>query len=143
MVTNKQLLYILKLNWMHLLGFYLCVEAMMFYSAFEDITEQMNWKYYLMEVILWAPMLMFTYGLMFIAGFYLLILMLDALCFKAIKTSTRNIVLLEWFLITPIFIYWAIENHYWLWIGLVISFLVTQLIRSKRIDKRILSSSTI
>jgi hypothetical protein len=63
--------------------------------------------------------------------FHILNILLDliAFCFKKLKVI--QIMILEWVVITPPFIYWAFKYEYWLWLVLATSFLCTQLIRAK------------
>ncbi len=141
MAKSKQLTYIIRTNWLHLLGFYLCVEAFMLFYAIRDFAEQRNWSHFIIKALLPALFLMFTHGLIVIVAFYISIIALDILCFKAFKMTALDMAITEWLIIAPIFIYWAIRYNYWLWIALVFSFLVTQFIRSKLIIKRQVNSS--
>jgi hypothetical protein len=127
----------LSTNWIHLLGFfattYVSIIAFHFLGlkGFEGGT--MN------SIFLWSfisvPLLFFTYGLLFIGYFYLLILTFDIIGFSLIKLKTIQILLLEWVLIIPPFIYWALKYDYWLWLTLAISFLITQLLRKRKIER--------
>jgi hypothetical protein len=135
MARSKQLTYVIRTNWLHLLGFYICVEAVMLFQAMDNFIQEQSWANFVEEALWWAPFLMFTYGLMFLIGFYRVLIFLDIICIKVFKMSALDMVVAEWLIISPIFIYWAFDNQYWLWIALVISFLATQLIRSKKIDK--------
>ncbi|QHL86835.1 hypothetical protein GU926_05035 [Nibribacter ruber] len=69
------------------------------------------------------------------AGFFSALALLDVFCFSFIKNKIKTILLIEWIIIVPIFIYWAFEYEYWLWITLAISFFVTQQLRDKKIKK--------
>ncbi len=68
-------------------------------------------------------------------GFLLTIMVLDGILFSIIQYKRFIIFIVEWILIVPLFIYWAFEYDYWLWLYLSAAFLVTQLIRSERIKK--------
>jgi hypothetical protein len=123
-------------NWIHLLGFYLIIEI----STIIHIAtspDAMNWQESVGGLLLGAPFLMLSYGLIFIIGFLLVIVILDILLFF-LPTNNRKFVIIlvlstEWLLIVPIFIYWAFEYNYWLWIYLSASFLITQIIKSRRV----------
>lgn len=134
MLSYKQLIYILKTNWVHLPGIYLCVEGMVIIQACKHVSNGFGWKIFLPQIIISAPFLIFTYGLMVIIPFYIILILSDWVLFSISKIKPFLIMLIEWVVITPVFIYWAITYHYWLWIALVLSFLITQVIRSRRIN---------
>jgi hypothetical protein len=140
MAKSKQLTYVIKTNWLHLLGFYICIEAVMLFQAVNNFMEEKSWTNFAVEAIWWAPFLIFTYGLMFLISFYGILIFLDIICIKVFKMSAFHMVVAEWLIISPVFIYWAFDNQYWLWIALVISFLGTQFIRSKKIDRWLANS---
>ncbi len=77
-------------------------------------------------------MLLLLYGLVPLIAFYLVLLFLDLVLLTKTKLSIFDIVLIEWIIIAPIFIYWAFKYDYWLWLLLVSSFLVTQFMRARR-----------
>lgn len=135
MISYPQFLRVIKCNWIHLVGFYLCIEAMMIGYAIADLKNGLALKYFLLRVALNAPFLIFTYGLILLVAFYMAILLLDVILLSTLKIRVLYVMLLEWLFISPVFIYWALKYAYWLWIGLVASFLVTQLIKSIRAEK--------
>jgi hypothetical protein len=110
----------------------MCIEVMMIGYAITDLDNAFVLKYFLAKVIFNAPFLIFTYGLILLAAFYLAIVLLDVFLLTTLKIGVRYIMLLEWVIISPVFIYWAVKYTYWLWIVLITSFLITQLIRSSR-----------
>lgn len=122
-------------NWVHLLGFYIGVEMFIIINMVMRPDASNNLNATLAALLLSAPFLMFTYGLIIITAFLLAIVVFDLVLFSVIKHRTLLIMLIEWLLIVPIFIYWAFKYDYWLWIILSATFLVTQFIRSKKIDK--------
>ena len=134
-VQYQILVKALKSNWVHLVGIYFCIEAMMIFYGAEHLLDTGNFNLFLFTIIVSAPLLMFTYGLMSLGGFYLVLLLLDILLFTTVKGKTLTIVIIEWLLISPIFIYWAVTYQYWLWLGLVLTFLITQWIRARKIDR--------
>jgi hypothetical protein len=137
MIVYEKLPYILKSNWIHLLGIYVCIEAMMIGLAMYQLYQTHDWSMLPAQLLLSAPFLMFTWGLIFIGAFYIMQLLLDFVLFTTVNKSPRFIVIMEWIVISPVFIYWAVKYQYWLWIALVIAFLFTQFIRSRRIDRKL------
>jgi len=130
----KKILLIIRTNWLNLLGFYICMEIVMIVLAIST-TNHLSWQGVLFSTLLAAPFLLFTYGLMFLCGVFTAIVLLDTILFTGFKLDALSILLIEWILIVPVFIYWAFEYHYWLWIALCTSFLITQIMRKYRIDK--------
>jgi hypothetical protein len=132
----KRLAKILRTNWIHLLGFYVTTYfsiVLFHYLGSGRFRSDLPNSIYLLTFSI--PMLFFTYGLVFLASFYTLIIFLDLIAFHFTKLSTKSIMLLEWGLIIPPFIYWAFTEEYWLWLVLVTSLLVTQLIRIRMINR--------
>nr|MBB6139473.1 hypothetical protein [Mucilaginibacter sp. X5P1] len=122
-------------NWIHLLGFYLWLEISAIAHLFVNYDSSDNWQSILFGLLLGVPFLMFSYGLLIIVGFLLVIVLLDLILFSIIKNNILLIMVIEWILIIPIFIYWAFKYEYWLWLGLSFTLLITQYIRSKKIGK--------
>lgn len=139
MPQRKQLIYIIKTNWLHLLGIFLCTEIVTVIYSFYNRSDEGT---LVGQVLFSAPFLIFTYGLLPLIAFYIALLVLDWLCFSKLKLQPLAVVLIEWIIIAPIFIYWALMYEYWLWLALISSFLVTQLIRSKWISRRLSSGET-
>jgi len=109
---------------------------MILFNAFglETYTTE-TWSQTLFLNLIMIPFLFFTYGLMFIGGFFGAIIILDSIGFNLTKTKTDLILFLEWIIIIPPFVIWAFEYDYWLWLTLIISFAVTQWIRKRKIEK--------
>lgn len=126
-------------NWVHLLGFYICVEIVMVY---EVLIKHGHWSSYIGMLLFSAPFLLLTYGLMFIIGFLLVISILDLIFFSLIKQKVLLTLFIEWLLIVPTFIYYSFKYQYWLWIWLSATFLITQYIRGRRIEKYLFKSKT-
>jgi hypothetical protein len=122
-------------NWVHLLGFYIGVEICTIINMVLHPDAGNSWKTTIITLLLSAPFLMFTYGVIIIAGFILAIILLDIILFSLVEHNALLVMFIEWILIVPIFIYWAFEYKYWLWIALSVTFLITQFIKSKKIDK--------
>jgi hypothetical protein len=128
---------IILTNWVHLVGFYLTTYfSFILFSilGIEDFTDK-NWSAILFLSPLTIPILFFTYGLIILGCFYISIAIFDTIGFNLIKEKTEIILFLEWIMIIPIFIKWAFEYEYWLWLTLIFSLLVTQWIRKSKIEK--------
>jgi hypothetical protein len=132
----KRLAKILRTNWIHLLGFYVTTYfSIVLFHYLEIRRFQGDSPNSIFLLTFSIPMLFFTYGLVFLVSFYALIIFFDLIAFHFTKLSTKSIMLLEWALIIPPFIYWAFKEEYWLWLVLVTSLLLTQLIRIKMINR--------
>lgn len=128
---------IILTNWVHFVGFYLTTYlSFILFSilGIQDFTNE-NWNVILFLSPLTISILFFTYGLIILVWFYISIAILDIIAFNLIREKTVIILFLEWIILIPIFIKWAFEYEYWLWITLIFSFLVTQWIRKSKIEK--------
>jgi hypothetical protein len=133
----KMTLHIILTNWVHLVGFYLTtyLSFILFrILGIEDFTDE-NWSVILFLSPLTIPILFFTYGLFIIGWFYISIAFLDSIAFNLMNEKIEIILFLEWIIIIPLFVLWAFEYEYWLWMTLVISFFLTQRIRKSKIEK--------
>ncbi len=140
----KRTLKIISTNWVHLVGFYVTTYFSLILFNFlglEGYTTEMSTKTLFLNLIM-ILYLIFGYGLMFLIGFYGAIIIMDSIGFNLTKTKTDLILLLEWIMIIPPFVTWALEYDYWLWLTLIISFAVTQWIRRRKIEKIIKKSAT-
>lgn len=132
-----RLIKIISTNWIHLLGFYI---TCYFYGLLAkliglgDVYD--DWSTTIFFNLIGILLLLFTYGLVIILGFYIIILLLDLLLFQFKGLQLIQIVLIEWVIIIPPFIYWAFKEDYWLWLALVASLLGTQLIRRRKLMKK-------
>jgi len=137
----KRLLQVLSTNWIHLVGFYLTTYLSLILFKIIGLETDDNWISVLFVSPFTIIILFLVYGLPIIGGFYLGMLLMDIFLFswrnKWIKTS----LIVEWILISLPFISWAFEYEYWLWITLSISFLTTQMIRTKKIKSKIQQKS--
>lgn len=133
----KKTLRIASTNWIHLVGFYVTtyLSLILFKLVGLEGSENDYWNVLLFLSLLTIPLLFFTYGLIIIASFFGAILLLDSIGFNLKIQRTRLILIFQWIIIIPPFIFWAFEYEYWLWLSLCLSFLVTQLIREKTINK--------
>jgi hypothetical protein len=94
-----------------------------------------TWQSILITNVLLIPFAFLLYGPLIIAGFYAVLTGLDVLCFTVIRQSLWKILLLEWLLIVPVFVWWAFDYHFWLWLALALSFLLTQWMRRPKIAR--------
>ncbi|MFC0607120.1 hypothetical protein ACFFGQ_05230, partial [Rufibacter quisquiliarum] len=133
----KKITKIVATNWIHLVGFYITtyLSILIFKLLGVPQYEGGRWGQALLLSIVSVPFLFLTYGLMIMAGIFSALTFLDLVLFRLIKSKIRTILLVEWIIIVPIFIYWAFEYEYWLWITLALSFFVTQYLRDKKIKK--------
>ena len=132
----KRQLAIIKTNWIHLPGFYVSTyfSIIIFQLLGLDRYQGHSWLNTLLMNIIAIPFLFFTYGLMFIVSFYVLITLLDFIAFRFTKFKVVTIMVIEWIIIIPPFIYWAFKEEYWLWLVLISSLFCTQIIRTKCIE---------
>lgn len=143
-VTSGQYYKILKAartiattNWVHLLGFYVTtyLSIILFTVTEHERYQGGNWTSILLLSLISIPFLFFTYGLLYVVYFFALIIIMDISGFSWTKWKPIQILLLEWLIIVPPFIYWAFKYDYWLWLTLSVSFLLTQLYRRRQIEK--------
>ncbi|KAA3646823.1 MAG: hypothetical protein DWP98_10185 [Bacteroidetes bacterium] len=135
--TPKRILKILGTNYIHLIGFIITTYFSSIIFSLLKLERYTN-EFTIDSLIVWVftvPLLIFTYGLIFLGGFYLSIIIMDSIGFFLFPNQTRRILLIEWLIIIPPFVYWAFQYDYWLWLTLSVSFLITQLIREKIINK--------
>lgn len=133
----KTLLKIIATNWIHLLGFYITTYLSSIFFKLLGIgnSEGYEWEVILFLSLLTIPLLFFTYGVRIIGGFFGGIILLDLIGFNLKILQLRLILLIECLIIIPLFINWAFEYNYWLWLTLSGSFIVTQFLREQMIVK--------
>jgi len=131
----KYLLNIYLTNWISLLSiligtvfFVIITTVFQLHEAAHSISE-------LLRGLLFIPFFLLTYGLIPICIFIIVMIILDTICFFQKTNYTNLILLIQWVMIIYKPILWAFEYHYWLWIGLSITFFVSQFFRSKKINK--------
>lgn len=130
----KASLKIILTNWIHLLGFYaMAYLSLICFKALGMDSENDTWEMILSPLSILVVFL--TYGPVIIGGFYAVIIGLDVLCFNLLKTQAWKILVLEWLLVIPFFVKWAFEYKFWIWLPLCLSFLVTQFVRRKPIER--------
>jgi len=127
---------ILLTNWIHLVGFYVTIYLYGIATKLLGVAGAYDtWDWQLVHS-LWTILLAFLlYGFPIIGGFYLTLLFLDFMLFRFSSLRSWIILLLEWCLIVPVFIYWAFLYEYWTWVVLSLSFLTTQSIRWRWVQR--------
>lgn len=130
---TKRILRTITTNWVHIVGFYLTTYLTLVIGSFFDPAE--GWEPAVLTGFISAILLFVVYGYVIIGWFYLAIVLLDIACFTWTNKWRKEILIMEWIIISGPFIYWALEYEYWLWITLSVSLLTTQMIRLKKIKK--------
>lgn len=130
-----KLLSVVKTNWIHLVGFYFCIESFMLINAVAQFVQIHQLKLLFGQALLPAIILLFGYGLVPLICFYIILILTDLILFGKTSLSVFRIILIEWVIIVPVFVYWTFVYHYWLWLVLVASFYVTQVMRCRAIGK--------
>ena len=137
MANLKLLAKYLFTNWIHILGFFITTYLSLILFKVVGITETAaySWENILSSFVFSIPLLFLMYGLPFIIGFYLIILIMDTVIYLFKMNFSKSVLFIQWFLISLPFIYWAFSYKYWLWCSLSFSFFITQLIRKGKIDR--------
>lgn len=129
----KYLLAIYLTNWVNLLGVLVGTGLSVIFAALFQFHESAKSVSELLTELLMTPVFLLTYGLIPIGLFLLALVILDTICFFQKTQRLRILLLIQWLLIILKPILWAFEYSFWLWVGLSISFFVTQLLREKKI----------
>lgn len=129
----KRILRTIMTNWIHLVGFYLMTYLTIVVGSIFDPTE--GWDPVILTGFVAAFLLFVVYGSVIVGWFYLAIILLDVACLTWTNKWRKEILILEWIIISIPFVYWAFEYEYWLWIALSVSLLTTQMIRLRMIKK--------
>ncbi len=133
----KRTLKIISTNWVHLVGFYVTsyFSLILFkLLGLEGYTTN-TWAQTLCPDLIMLLYFVFFYGLMFLIGLLVALIIMDSIAFNVTKNRTKLILFLEWIIIIPPFIMWAFDYDFWLWLTLIISFAVTQWIRIRKIER--------
>ena len=120
---------IIKTNWINLIGVFIAVFLYAIVLNLNDTNVSRN----LFQSILPALILVCLYGILFWALFIILLVVLDLLFIVKDQTNLTAKLLIEWFIISSPFIYWAVRYREGIFIAAIIAFLITQFIRQKRI----------
>ena len=122
---------IILTNWTNLLGVFLVTLA---FSCVLVSTDA-NLSYNILQTILAALFSVLGYGMLAWVLFIALLVILDLVFIIPIKENVRTKLLIEWLIISVPFIYWAVKYDEWIFIAAIMAFLITQLLREKRIAK--------
>jgi hypothetical protein len=137
----KNFIRILLSNWIHIVILFLLTFLYIFlYLAFTANSE-MSFLDLLVAGTAQTVGLLLGYGLYFLIGFIIYLIIFDfanALLFKVSSRKSRFSIslLVQWLMPSAIFSYYAIIYDYWLWFLFIISFLVSQLLRYRILKHR-------
>ena len=135
MKYSKYLVRVYLTNWINLVGIIAGTFLTIIVAAIFSLEESAQSLSELFGDLLMTPFFLLLYGLLPMAIFLLLMLFLDIICFSRKTSHIFPLLFVQWLVLVIKPIEWAIDNNYWLWVGLSVSFLVTQYLRSKQIDK--------
>lgn len=130
---TRRILRTITTNWIHVVGFYLMTYLSIVIGSFFDPTE--DWEPIILTGFFAALLLFVVYGYIILGWFYLAIVLLDVAFFTCTSKWRKEILMVEWVIISMPFVYWAFEYEYWLWITLSASLVATQMIRLGMIRK--------
>lgn len=122
---------VLKTNWINLAGVFVIVLLYGIILNLIDVNVSRN----SFQVIFAALILVCGYGIMFWGLFILSLIILDLLLFTINQNNLKIKLLIEWFVVSSPFIYGVIRYKAWIFVGGIIIFLITQLLREKLIKK--------
>jgi hypothetical protein len=89
------------------------------------------------QMLLMALFTIVLYGGICFSGFLIGMLLLDLILMNGNIKHLRLKLIVEWVLISAPFIYWLLEYSEWIFLAAIISFIITQFIREKRILKHL------
>lgn len=121
----------LQTNWINILG----VFVVLFLYTF--LNSWINYPATIIQALLGAFLLVCLYGIMFWVGFIIMLIILDSALIIPNPKNLKIKLLIEWFVISSPFVYWAIKypEQRTLYVIAIITFLITQLLRDKLINK--------
>ncbi|WP_076666552.1 hypothetical protein [Pontibacter indicus] len=124
---------ILLSNWINVVGIIVTAYLYTFFWTFSKPSDFEGNR--LMIWLFGSLFTIFGYGMMSWLLFVFAIVALDMLLIFPNRRKLTEKLLIEWLLIISPFIYWAFKYDYWLWIMLAASFLLTQLLRKRKIER--------
>jgi len=126
---------ILYTNWINITGIFIVL--FLFTTTFNLLDSNVSRN--LFQAIIASLILIFLYGIFFLIGFILVLTILDLIIIVRNQSNLRLKLLLEWIIISAPFVYWAIiyERQRYIFLVAIITFLITQLLREKLINKAI------
>ena len=125
---------IIQTNWINIVGVF---EAVLLYYIIYNLTNDDGVTRNFLQSILASIILIVLYGMIFWVFFIIALVILDLFLIAFNQTNLKLKLLVEWFIISSLFFYWAIiyEQQRWIYIVAIIAFLITQLLREKLIVK--------
>jgi hypothetical protein len=127
----KEIMKIVLSNWVSVLIILIAVYVYAFISAYSDKSFTFS------QSIFSANYLVFLYGILLWAGFFIVIALLDVLLFSFNREPryTNYKLALEWIVISSPFIYWLIKYNQWIFLVAILAFLIGQYLRRPYIFK--------
>ena len=125
---------ILQTNWINILGVFI---ILFIYSTIFNLTVNDGVTRNFFQSIFAALFLICLYGFIFWMGFIIALIILDFILIIPNQKKIKIKLLTEWIIISSPFIYWALKYHEQrsLYIIAIITFLITQLLRKRLINK--------
>ncbi|OJW77947.1 MAG: hypothetical protein BGO69_10895 [Bacteroidetes bacterium 46-16] len=122
---------VLVTNWVNIVGIFLALLAYTFLNSW------INYPATFVQALFGAFLLIILYGIMFWGGFLIAITILDLVLIVPNPKHLKLKLIIEWVVISSPFVYWALkyEDQRVMFLIAVITFLITQLIREKLINK--------
>jgi len=116
-------------NWINVLGVFITV---FIYAVILNINDEQG-SITILQAMFSAFVLVVGYGLLFWGAFIIALIVFDFVLINKSQSNLQSKLLIEWLIISSPFIYGAIKYSEWIFIAAVIAFLITQLLREKRI----------
>jgi hypothetical protein len=123
---------IISTNWVNIVVVFLIVYL---YSFFLNYFET---SYNVFQALFAALLLVGLYGIIFWVGLILAFIILDIVCITDNLNTLKTRLLLEWAIVSSIFLYGVIKYQEWIFLVGIIALLISQLLRQHRI-KSVLS----
>ncbi|MDV3833197.1 hypothetical protein CMU13_07635 [Elizabethkingia anophelis] len=126
---------ILKTNWINIIGVF---TVLFLYTTIYELIEP-NVSRNIFQAMIASLIGICLYGIMFWVSFIIMLIILDYVLIIPNPKDLKLKLLIEWIVISSPFVYWAIKypEQRTLYIIAIITFLVTQLLRDKLINKAI------
>jgi hypothetical protein len=120
---------VIKTNWINIAGVFVIV---FLYAVVLNLTD-VNVSRNLFQAVFAALILVCGYGIMFWGLFVVALIVLDLLLLTRNQNNLKTKLIIEWLIISSPFIYWTVKYHEWIFVAAIIAFLITQLLRERRI----------
>jgi hypothetical protein len=132
MEAKKQ---ILKTIWINIAGIFLAVYLYSIISALLKIKEFGDLGQTLAIGFIGGLYLVIGYGFVIWIGFLIMIIPIELIFMNSSIERIKTVLIFEWIIISLPFIYWLIEYTEWVFLIAVLAFLITQVIRLRKIAK--------